>query len=157
MNTLDITTDFADALRANHTEAVNEILTRHPELANSADERGFPPLVMAAYYDGAETVKVLLDAGADINARDRSGNTALMGATFKGYERTAGLLISNGADVNARNYNGATALIFTATFRQTEIAKQLIKAGADTQLSDANGNSPADHARIQGLDATIYS
>ena len=44
-----------------------------------------------------ETVKVLLQNGADVNTMDNKGNTVLMWATAKGYTGIENLLRSNGA------------------------------------------------------------
>jgi len=57
--------------------------------------------------DRAEVVRLLLEAGAEPNARDAHGNTALIRCTQRA--DIALLLINAGADVNARN-DGITAL-----------------------------------------------
>jgi hypothetical protein len=59
------------------------------------------------------SVKSLLERGADPNAIDREGNkctTALMLASSRGNIRVAQALINAGANVNARNTDGKTAL-----------------------------------------------
>lgn len=55
-----------------------------------------------------ETVKLLLAAHADVNARDDAGNTALMGAVLRGWNEMAKTLIAAGADPYAANNAGVS-------------------------------------------------
>lgn len=63
--------------------------------------------------DHSAVLALLLDAGADINARTNFGSTPLIIAAKYGYAGCAVLLIDRGGDVlnlNARAGNGQTAL-----------------------------------------------
>lgn len=140
---------FLDACRRGDTADVQKICELLPHFINRADEKGFTPLIIAAYSNHPAVVAILLERGADPNAADNSGNTALMGASFKGYTGVAEQLIGAGADVNQRNGQGAPALIFAATFGQLAIAEQLLRHGADTSLCDSHGKSALDHALMQ--------
>jgi len=58
-------------------------------------------------------VKLLLERGANIRARNKDGDTALMlAASNGGYENaaTVKLLLNRGAEIGARNEHGQTAL-----------------------------------------------
>jgi hypothetical protein len=74
----------------------------------------------------------LIDAGADLNARDDNGWTPLMVAARSETPEIVTLLIEAGADVNAMNDNGYTPLWFANPgFGSTpEIIKILKAAGA---------------------------
>jgi hypothetical protein len=61
---------------------------------NFKDEKGDLPLVVAARFGQALVVKLLLDNGADIFAKDGAGLTALEAAHKAGFSQTA-LLLKN--------------------------------------------------------------
>ena len=54
-------------------------------------------------------VKLLLQQGTDINARNEDGGMDLHGACFLGWAKSVQLLIENGVDIKARASNGITA------------------------------------------------
>ena len=57
-----------------------------------------------------EVVGVLLEAGAEVNARSRRGMTALMQAAGRGHKGTVVLLLEADADVTLKDAYGWTAL-----------------------------------------------
>lgn len=144
-------TQFFGQIRAGDVEGTGRSLEANPGLLRARDPRGSTPLILAAYYNHLDLVRLLLERGIPVNEMDGSGNTALMGACFKGYAEMVRLLIEAGADVNARNGMGGTCLIFSVTFNRPEIARLLIGAGADATTRDAQGKTALDHARDQGL------
>jgi len=78
-----------------------------------------------------EEVKRLIQAGADLRARDFVGWTPLRRAAAWGHTEAAKALIAAGADLEAKDRDGWTALHCAAAGRRTEAAKALIGAGAD--------------------------
>ena len=81
---------------------------------------------------GAETVPLLLAAGADVDARNRSGRTPLHQATDrKDNQEVIRILVAAGADVDARDDAGATPLDRTGpgTFGKRRNRDALIAAG----------------------------
>ena len=57
---------------------------------------------MVARKGNTEVVKALIEAGADVNAKDNDGWTVLSWACTKNNKDIAQLLIENGANVNAK-------------------------------------------------------
>jgi serine/threonine-protein phosphatase 6 regulatory ankyrin repeat subunit B len=86
-------------------------------------------------------VHVLLNAGADINARDESGSTALQDASSGGHEQIVQTLLDAGSNVNARDGSGSTALQNASSGGHEKIVQTLLDAGADAALIDKGGRS----------------
>jgi ankyrin repeat protein len=94
-----------------------------------------PALVGSAIRGDANSVKTLLDKGADVNARDMDGNTALDWAAGQGYVEIVKLLLDRGADVNVKDKMlGFTPLMTATRSGHTEIAKLLLDRGADVNV-----------------------
>ena len=71
-------------------------------------------------------MKLLIDAGADLNVADERGLSALQHASYSGNKACLEALIDAGANVNARGKNGNTALHQAAYFGKEECLKLLI-------------------------------
>lgn len=87
------------------------------------------------FSPSAHITKMLLDAGADVNAKDKGGKTALM---LSPTAEITKLLLDAGADINAKDKVGKTALMLSPT---AEITKLLLDAGAEKEARDAEGNT----------------
>lgn len=83
---------------------------------------------------------LLLEYGADINAKNRDGCSALHFAANKRADYSK-VLIGWGIDINATNASGATALHHACRRSYAEIAKTLIAAGADVNVSNIFGQN----------------
>jgi len=90
-----------------------------------------PALVGSAIRGDANSVKTLLDKGADVNVRDADGNTALDWAAGEGQLEIVKILLDKGADVNVKGMLGFTPLMAATTHGHTEIVKILLDRGAD--------------------------
>lgn len=89
----------------------------------------------------------LLNAGAEVDARDRSGNTPLLIASGTNFPDGVKLLLAVKADPNASNDQGETPLIKAVQARDTGAVRLLLDAGADPAISDhVAGLSARDYA-----------
>ncbi|MGO8673177.1 MAG: ankyrin repeat domain-containing protein [Capsulimonadaceae bacterium] len=94
-------------------------------------------LMLAAWWGEADVVKVLLAAGADIEARDGHGSTPLMYAAGGDQTRSSvavAELLDAGVHVNAQDNRGGTALIIAARRGDASEVEMLLSAGADANL-----------------------
>jgi ankyrin repeat protein len=104
-------------------------------------------------------VKLLLEKGADINARStsrspieaRAGNTALHDAVARGHEEVVGLLLARGAEIGARSASGKTPLHLAAGKGRAGIVRRLLDRGADMAAFSDEGQTPL-HAIAAGGD-----
>ncbi len=138
------------AAESGNPEVVREILRYHPKL-EMRDHEGKTAVFAAGDYrsgdvDGArvECVRLLAQAGADVNARDNAGNTPLHETVLTDVEEE---LLKLGADVNARNNEGETP-IFT-TFDDDAIPL-FIKYGADLTIRNNEGKTVIEAAEEEG-------
>jgi ankyrin repeat protein len=74
------------------------------------DALGRTPLFMACKFASFGVVRVLIEAGAFVNARDLHGRTALMCASERGCEAVVTRLLAEGADPIAESLAGSTPI-----------------------------------------------
>lgn len=123
-------TRIMDALRNGDRRAFARLLTQEHAHINSKGPGGSTPLMYAALYSDADSVRRLLDDGANPNLANEAGATALMWATDS-LEKTQ-LLIEHGADVNAVSNVARTPLMITAgTSGSASVVKLLLERGAN--------------------------
>ena len=88
--------------------------------------------MQAAYNGRVDTVKVLLQAGANVNDRSSDGSTVLMWAVLGGCPSIVELLLKAGADVGGQNLTGMTNLMIARGYKRDPAIAQLLKsAGAE--------------------------
>jgi len=105
-------------------------------------------LIWASTNGNIDIVKLLIDAGADINAKDNDDITALLWACSGGYLEIVKLLLEAGADPNIQDNEGYTALMWVSTY--LEIAKLLILSGTNPNIQNKNGKTALIFASQNG-------
>ncbi len=89
------------------------------------------PLLYAARDGRAETAKVLLDAGADIDGREANDITPLIMAVTNDRMDVAKLLIERGADVDAQDWYGRSALWSAVEVRNLYLDNKTLQSTID--------------------------
>jgi len=126
--------ELYNAIRTNNLAQLDS-LTKDRANANLKDDRGITPLMLAAVAGSREAMKLLIDRGAEVNAKNAFDSTALMWSATD-LEKTR-LLLDAHADPNIVSKAGRTALLIAAmSDRSAAIVKLLIAKGADTKAVD---------------------
>ncbi|MCB1020070.1 MAG: ankyrin repeat domain-containing protein [Acidobacteria bacterium] len=117
--------------------AKTRILVEAGAEVNVRSNTGKTPLLLAAARAGSvETVRLLLDKGADVKAADEMGGTALLAAALMGEDETVRLLLDRGADPNQADKAGMTPLQNAAANQNRAMMRMLLAKGA--RVNDAN-------------------
>ena len=138
------------AAASGNPDMIRLILEYRPKL-EARDSRGQTAIFAAGEYrssdkDGArkDCVRLLAEAGADVNAQDRNGNTALHEVFLPDVEEE---LLKLGADVNARNKDGETPIFTTV---DDEAMALFIAHGANLALRNEKGQTVLEAAEEKG-------
>ena len=133
---------------------VEQLLREDRGMAKARDASGFTPLHWAAKQGALECARLLLDAGADVNADSNSLKTPLHQAAVAHQNMVLlpsnvdlmALLIEAGADVDAQDSKGRTPLFLACQGGYDLNAGYLILLGARTTIRNRKGKSPLDVA-----------
>ena len=148
--------DLFKAAKNGNINRINELLDNGVNI--NIQDGGSTPLMFATGHSNTtsslDTVKLLLDRGADINHQNMYGWTPLMHASrYSNTDssiNTVKLLLDRGANINIQNSSGRTALMF-ATGESNhdsslDTAKLLLNEGADVNIQDNIGNTALIYA-----------
>ena len=107
---------------------------------------GRTPLHRAACNGHTTMVDMLLEKGANIEAKDTNGVTPLYWASHEGHTGTAEALLAKGADIEAKDNDGFTPLHRASFQGHTGTMTALLDSGADTSLKNKAGETAHDLA-----------
>jgi ankyrin repeat protein len=146
-----------ERIERNDVNGLRRLLTDDPSLVRRTGAGVLPQWqwtllhLATAKQVSPELVRALVDAGANINAKDNEGNTPLHFSVkrinrekfpTRDYEGIVRLLLDKKADVHIVNVGGATPLHTAAAFRaDPSVVEMLIQAGADVnqKASESTG------------------
>lgn len=111
--------------------------------ATGARRRSLSPAFRMAVLSGAaESVRMHLRAGADLDATDSHGRSALTLAVSRGHLDICELLLEAGADPTIKDNEGKDALAVARSLGETGVVELLHSAGTPTaEHRDDNGSS----------------
>jgi ankyrin repeat protein len=138
--------DIFRAIRADNLDVLRSLPSASVNLHDGLDST---PLHYAALYGSPAAVRLLLDRGADPNARNKSENTPLIYAAYQ-LAKTQ-LLVAKGAQVNASGKDGITPLMVAAsTHGNTETVRYLLDKAADVKAVTTTGEDALQKAAEKG-------
>ncbi len=119
-----------DAARQDDVRTLHQLLAQGAQL-ESRDEQGRTALLVATHGNQVAAAKALIEAGADVNAKDTIDDSPYLYAGARGLNDILRLTLSHGADLQSTNRYGGTALIPAAERGHVETVQLLIDAGVD--------------------------
>ena len=129
-----------------HKTALNQFDLFKEFVAMGADVNvkhyGEQPLHVVAEGGKEELAKILLDAGAEVNAENKRKKTPLHKACNSGADNVINLLLNNGANIEAKDDGGQTPLTYAAMRNNPSAVKLLLDNGANIEAKDDKGQTP---------------
>lgn len=99
-----------DAVKACDTNRVNFLIKINSAAARETLEDGITPLHIAASKNDRRIAEILLEGGADLNARTSNGSTPLHWAAMANAREAVELFVARGADVKAKTIDGLSVM-----------------------------------------------
>lgn len=103
-------TDIHTAVFLGDMTAISQHIKTGSDLNEREPTMGSTPLISASVFGKTEVVKVLIEAGADVNIQNNQGSTALHTAAFLCRTEIVRMLLDHGADPSLKNIFGSTPL-----------------------------------------------
>ncbi|XP_074060290.1 DNA-binding protein RFXANK isoform X2 [Macrotis lagotis] len=129
---------------------LKEYLLKGDNLVNKPDERGFTPLIWASAFGEIETVRFLLEWGADPHVLAKERESALSLASTGGYTDIVVMLLERDVDINSYDWNGGTPLLYAVRGNHVKCVEALLARGADLTTEADSGYTPMDLAVALG-------
>lgn len=117
--------DFHNAARHGDMIVINYLASTKNFSVDTRDPDDWTPLHVAAWYNQVETVELLLDYGADVNARTKFDWTPLHCAALQGSIDCVRILLDNGAEVLAQTKRNDTPITFALKKNHTSVVTYL--------------------------------
>jgi len=113
------------------------------------------PLSWAAEEGHEAAVRLLIDQGANMEAKDNDGQTPLSWAAEKGHEVVVRLLVDKGASVETKDNSGRTPLLWAAEKGHEVVVRLLVNKGADLEAKENDGRTSLLRAAENGHEAVV--
>ncbi len=151
-----IDTRIADAVQHGDGDAVRALLKQKVDV-NAAQGDGMTALHWAASLDDLATARLLLAAGAKVDARTRLGAVSpLFMAARNGSAPMIEMLLKAGASTTQADATGTTPLMVVAESGNTDAIKVLAEHGANVNaVENAHGQTALMFAAAYNRDAAV--
>ena len=144
--------DVFESAALGRASRIKHLTTTNILLLGKRTPDGWTALHLAAFFGQIEAARMLIDKGADVNARSENemANCPLHSAAAGDHYMVCELLIANGADVNATQEGGFTALMEAATHGDRGLCELLLRRGSNRTMKSAAGKTAAELAAEAG-------
>jgi ankyrin repeat protein len=143
--------DVVSALETVDTTLLLTLITRHPRLPEAIlTTDGVRTLGYAAAIGNARALRILIGAGAPLDAQDNLQRTALYMAVANEREAAALQLIAAGANANLSDRTGASPLHLAANLGLPIVASDLLSHGAEVDARTVRATTPLATAAYFG-------
>jgi len=115
---------FFDAARIGDNQVLETFVSQGFPI-DQRNNQSYTALMVAAYQGNKESVRILLDSGANACLQDKRGNTALMGALIKREISIAKDLYQAECSPELRNKAGLNLQEFAQIFGQSKVLQSL--------------------------------
>lgn len=143
---------FIAAASSGHEEWVRNFMRWGVDMEQPDPKSGGTPLIVAATYGHLGVVRLLVEAGADLEAYDYEGFTALVNATTAAQPHVVQYLIEKGVAVDqTTDLMSGTPLMVACLHGSLGIVQCLVDAGADVSYTCGTGKTPLAAAASSGF------
>ena len=129
------------------TKIVSLLLDHGASINRICHPRQDSALWLATRDVHVDTVRLLIDRGADIDQQNSAGTSPLGIASIVGSLELCKVLISAGANVNIKDNEGNTPAHRAIMCKEPIVLQYLIEKGADTRITNNHGETIMDMAR----------
>ena len=136
------------AAEEGHVQKIRHLLTKGTSPDVVVD--GWTALERASINNQCDTIKALIESGADPNREDEDGQTPLYWTVKKGHREASDTLMACGAHYDKADLLGSTPLHCAAQSGHREVVIVLLKRGADPARPCKEGNTPLHLASKSG-------
>lgn len=135
-----------------HSEVVQKLIDWGADVNQMRFDNDATALILAAQKGWLEVVSILLENGAEIEARDIQGRTPLSWASGNGHVHVVEELVERSAHLDLPDLKGMTPLMYAAGIGQVPVAEKLIECKANIRAVDKEEKTAAMHATIYDTD-----
>ena len=126
-------------------EVVKQHLAKGVDIDAVDSVSGITPLAWAVIRGQSQMAELLVQHGADVNAKNNDGGTSLHAAAFLGRVEIVKLLVQHEADINAKNNDGETPMdSLKADWGTTEFIARLLQIKLDRETVETGRSQVAD-------------
>ena len=141
---------FLEAVKKQDLTEVTKFLTKPGNtIAKSADATtGDTALHIVTRARSVPWINLMVQAGADVNARNVAGQTPLQIAASANFIEGVEVLLYHKARVDETDQSGETPLIGAVHSHNLPLVRMLLEGGADPDRPDNSGRSARDYAKL---------